>query len=75
MTRLILNEADTEIDFDAALGLMDYELCEAIHNGDADPNGSNDRPGDEQEYFRWYCRLHRERYNEEFGPNKRNPTW
>jgi len=75
MPRYITNQAGTEIDFDAAVELMDDDLRERLHNGDGDPTGSNDRPGDEQEFFKWYCRLHRERFGEEFEPNKANPTW
>jgi hypothetical protein len=73
--REIINDHGTEIDFDAAVELMDDELRESLHNGDGDPTGSNDRPGSEQQFFDWYCRLHREKFGEEFEPNKANPVW
>jgi hypothetical protein len=71
----ITNAHGVDIDFDAANNLMDRDLCERLHAGDGDPTGSNDRPGSEQQFFEWYCRLHREAFGEEFEPNKRNPVW
>lgn len=73
--RTITNAAGTEIDFDAAVQLMDDDIREAIHFGDGDPTGSNDRPGSEQQFFEWYSRLHAEKFGVEFEPNKRNPVW
>jgi hypothetical protein len=75
MTRSITNQHGTEIDFDAAVELMDNDLRESIHMGDGDPTGSNDRPGSEQQFFDWYSRLHSNKFGEEFEPNKRNPVW
>lgn len=75
MTRYVTNAAGTDIDFDAAVELMDDELRESLHSGGGDPSGSNDTPGDEQEFFAWYCRLHLVRFGDEFEPNKRNPVW
>lgn len=73
--RNIINAAGTDIDFDAAVELMDDGLRESLHSGGGDPTGSNATPGDEQQFFDWYCRLHAERFGEEFEANKRNPVW
>jgi hypothetical protein len=64
----ITNAAGTEIDFDAAVNLMDDEIREAVH--DALPADAT-----EADFFRAYCEAHRSLTCEEFEPNKRNPVW
>lgn len=64
----IKNELGTgnEIDFEAAVNLMDSELAEAIHaDGDQEP----------QAFFNSYCAAHEAKYGEEFEPNKMNGQW
>lgn len=62
----IINEAGTEIDYDAAVNLMDDDLRERIHSELA--------PSTESEFFQAYCAAHREKFGEEFEPNKKNPV-
>ena len=63
----ITNAAGTEIDFDAAVVLMDDEWREEVHMDLA--------PCTEQEFFDAYCHLHERKSGEEFEPNKANPVW
>lgn len=64
----IKNELGTgsEIDYEAAVNLMDVELAEAVHAaGDQDP----------QAFFNNYCAAHLEKFGEEFEPNKADGQW
>jgi hypothetical protein len=63
----ITNQAGTEIDFDAAVNLMDDGLREELHDELA--------PCSEQEFFGAYCDRHRRQFGDEFEPNKANPVW
>jgi len=67
MMTQITNQAGTEIDYDAAVNLMDDDIREELHNELA--------PCSNEEFFKTYCARHRERHDEEFEPNKRNPVW
>ncbi len=50
---------NTQVDFEAAVNLMDDEIREAIHAELA--------PCTEQEFFDAYCEAHEEKYGEEFA--------
>jgi hypothetical protein len=69
----IRNEAGTEIDFDAAVALMDDELREHLHEIIEVFEG--EREFTAQQFFDDYVMLHREKFGEEFEPNKCNPVW
>ena len=63
--REVCNEAGKWIDFAAAVNLMDNDLREQVYSQGLDDG----------EFFKVYCKLHREKYGEEFEPNKANPVW
>lgn len=63
----VKNEYGVSIDYDAAVALMDDELCEALNMEIA--------PCTEQEFFDAYCKAHEEKYGEAFEPAKANPQW
>ena len=50
---------NTQVDFEAAVNLMDDEIREAIHTELV--------PCTEQEFFEAYCAAHEEKYGEEFA--------
>nr|DAH24674.1 MAG TPA: hypothetical protein [Caudoviricetes sp.] len=50
---------NTQVDFEAAVNLMDDEIREALHMEMA--------PCTEQEFFDAYCEAHEEKYGEEFA--------
>jgi hypothetical protein len=49
------------VEFAAAVNLMDTDLCNAIHNSTA--------PCAKQQFVDAYCRMHKERFGEEFMVN------
>lgn len=55
----VVNEYGVEINYDAAVELMDDELREEIHSEMA--------PCSDQEFFDEYVRRHREKFGEEFA--------
>jgi hypothetical protein len=61
----VKNASGLEIDFDAAVNLMDDDVREKIH-GAADT---------EQEFFAAYERAHEKKYGEPWELSKANPTW
>lgn len=64
----VRNEYGTgnEIDFNAAVNLMDNTLREVIYNmGYEEP----------QAFFNAYCVLHQATFLEVFEPNKKNGNW
>ena len=61
----VVNECGTEIDFEAAVALMDEEIREQIA-GNVDT---------EQEFFDAYCKAHEKAYGESFECAKSNPVW
>lgn len=63
----IINEAGTEIDYEAAANLMDDDIREKLHSKLA--------PCTEAKFWKAYCAAHRRHFREEFEPNKRNPQW
>lgn len=62
----ITNAAGRQIDFKAASFLMDDAISATMAWGDGLT---------EQEYFDRYCDKHREKFGQEFEPNKKNPVW
>lgn len=50
---------NTQVDFEAAVNLMDDEIREALHAELA--------PCTEQEFFDAYCKAHEEKYGEKFA--------
>ena len=48
-----------QVDFEAAVNLMDDDIREALHQSIA--------PCTEQEFFDAYCEAHEEKYGEEFA--------
>ena len=50
---------NNQVDFEAAVNLMDDEIREALHSELA--------PCTEQEFFDAYCKAHEEKYGEEFA--------
>ena len=61
----VINEWGTEIDFEAAVALMDEEIVESL-------DGTTES---DQEYFDAYCKAHEEKYGEEFECAKENPCY
>lgn len=71
----VANEHFETVNFDACISLMDDELREETHKAtvlNPDYDSMTDR---EQDFFDFYCNLHRKKYGEEFEPNKRNGVW
>jgi hypothetical protein len=66
MTKVI-NKNGTELDFTAAVNLMDNEIREELHNQLA--------PCEDQEFFTAYENAHLEKYGEEWELSKENPVW
>ena len=65
---MVNNQYGVEIDFHAAVNLMDEELAEKIHYF-IDSNCT------EQEFFDYYCLEHKQKYWEDFELDKENPVW
>lgn len=63
----VTNSWDVEIDFDAAVALMDDDIREEIARELA--------PCTEQEFFDAYCKAHEDKYDEEWELAKRNPCY
>jgi len=62
----VVNTSGYELDFDAAVMLMDDEIREELHNEGFDT---------EQEFFTAYEQVHAERFGEEWELSKSNPAW
>lgn len=65
MTTIVVNAYGAEIDFEAAVNLMDDEIRESIC-------GTVDT---EQEFFTAYCAAHEAKYGEKFELAGANPVW
>ena len=65
MNMMIKNQYGVEIDFEAAVNLMDDAICEDVNFDLA--------PCTEQEFFDEYVKRHLAKYGEEFEPAKKNP--
>jgi uncharacterized Fe-S cluster-containing MiaB family protein len=62
----VINMSNHEIDFDAAVSLMDDEIREALANKGFES---------EQEFFTAYEKAHEEKYGAEWELSKANPVW
>lgn len=56
--KYVIDQNGNNIDFEAAVNLMDNEIREELHREMA--------PCTEQEFYDAYCKRHEETYNEEF---------
>jgi hypothetical protein len=63
----VINLSGTEINFAAAVQMMDDEIREQLHEDLA--------PCTDQEFFTAYERAHAEKYGEEWELSKANPVW
>ena len=63
----VINMNGTEINYDAAVELMDDEICESLNFEIA--------PCTEQEFFTAYEKAHAEKYGEEWELSKENPCY
>lgn len=63
----ITNSYGLEIDFNAAVNLMDCDIREELTYKMA--------PCSDQEFFDAYCKAHAEVFGEEFELSKPNPIW
>lgn len=66
MTKVI-NANGTEIDYNAAVALMDDDICAELNDKLA--------PCTEQEFFTAYEKAHAEKYGEEWELSKENPCY
>ena len=66
MTKVI-NANGTEIDYSAAVALMDDDICAELNDKIA--------PCTEQEFFTAYEQEHADKYGEEWELSKANPCW
>ena len=63
----VINKSGTQINYDAAVQLMDDDLREELHARLA--------PCTEQEFFTAYEAAHAEKFGEEWELSKENPCW
>lgn len=63
----VINSWGTEINYEAAVNMMDDELREELHAEIA--------PCTDQEFFAAYAKAHEERFGEEWEMDKANPCW
>ena len=64
---IVINMNGTEINYEAAVELMDDEICESLNFELA--------PCTEQEFFTAYEKAHAEKYGEEWELSKENPCY
>lgn len=64
---MVKNSYGTEVDFDAAVQMMDDDIRETLHDELA--------PCTEQEFFNAYCKAYEDKFGEEWEPAKENPVW
>ncbi len=65
--KTVKNEHGTELDWEAAFNLMDYDISNELSYKFA--------PCSEQFFFDEYCKAHAEKFGEEFELSKKNPCW
>lgn len=63
----VINMNGTEINYDAAVNLMDDDIREEL--------AAELAPCTEQEFFTAYEKAHAERFGEEWELSKENPCW
>lgn len=61
MKNYINNQLGEAIEYDAAVMLMDADICEELHQKFA--------PCTNQKFYDEYCKMHREKFNEDFAPD------
>lgn len=66
MTSIVKNDYGVEIDYDAAVELMDNEIREELHRKIA--------PCSNQAFFEAYCAEHAKKYGKDFEFAKENPV-
>ena len=64
---MVVNKNGYELDFEAAVNMMDDEIREDLNRSIA--------PCTEQEFFDAYEKAHEEKFGEEWELSKYNPTW
>lgn len=64
---MVINSYGVQIDYDAAVELMDEEIREEV--------AADLAPCTEQEFFTEYAKRHAEKYGEEWELDKSNPVW
>lgn len=64
---IVVNKYGVEVDFEAAINLMDDGIRERLHDFIA--------PCSEQVFFETYCLAHECRFNEPFELAKKNPVY
>jgi hypothetical protein len=67
MNMNVINASDNELDFHAAISMMDDDIREQLHRDLA--------PCSEQEFFTAYEKAHREKFGEDWELSKANPVW
>ena len=67
MNATVINTNGKEIDFEAAVNLMDDEIRETLAN--------DGKERTEQEFFSDYEIAHESKYGEEWELSKANPVW
>lgn len=63
----VINKNGYKLDYDAAVVLMDDDICEELHSLIA--------PCTEQGFFTAYEKTHEEKFGEEWELSKANPVW
>lgn len=63
----VINMNGTEINYEAAVQLMDDEIREELHRELA--------PCEDQEFFTAYEKAHAKKFGEEWELSKENPCW
>lgn len=63
----VKNQYGKELDFDAAVILMDDDIREKLHGEIA--------PCTEQEFFDAYVKAHEDKFGEDWELSKPNPVW
>lgn len=66
MMNAVKNQYGREIDFDAAVNIMDDVVREVVVATGCD---------NYQDFFDAYCGYHLAKFGEDFEPNKENPVW
>ena len=67
MAGIVVNPYGDEIDYEAAIQMMDDDLREEVHGIMA--------PCSEQEFFDAYCKAHERRFGEPWFLDEQNPVW
>lgn len=67
MIKWVNNEYGGQVNYDAAVTMMDEDIMENLHD--------TITPCTEQEFFDAYCAAHLEKYDEEFEMAKENPCY